>query len=190
VTTAITLREVVLPDDAPHLAELDTSFTTDIVYAVAREADGFRLDAVSVEPPVTKRFQVDDVDAPQAWDRGVVAVADGLVRGFVATGFERWNARLVIWHFYVDPAWRRRGIGRALIEAALLEGAARGATTAWLEASNLNYPGVQVYERLGFELCGLDTTLYRGTASDGETALFLARDLARSGVSDRLRGVG
>jgi ribosomal protein S18 acetylase RimI-like enzyme len=188
--TGITLREVVLPDDAPQLADLDTSFTTDVVYAVARDVDGFRLDPVRVEPPVTKRFHIDDV--PRAWDCGVVAVADGAVRGFVATGFEPWNARLVIWHFYVDPAWRRRGIGRALIEKALDEGAACGATTAWLETSSLNYPGVQVYERLGFELCGLDTTLYRGTRSDGETALFLARDIARIDyvVPDTLPGVG
>ena len=179
VMTGITLREVVLPDDAPQLADLDTSFTTGVVYAVARDVDGFRLDPVRVEPPVTKRFHIDDLDSPRAWDRGVVAIADGAVRGFVATGFEPWNTRLVIWHFYVDPAWRRRGIGRALIEAALDEGAARGATTAWLETSSLNYPGVQVYERLGFELCGLDATRYRGTRSDGETALFLARDIAR-----------
>ena len=43
--------------------------------------------------------------------------------------------------------------------------------------TNLNLPGVQAYERLGFHLCGLDTSLYDATPSEGEVALFLCRSL-------------
>jgi hypothetical protein len=35
--------------------------------------------------------------------------------------------------------------------------------------------GPPAYERLGFHLCGLDTSLYDATASQGEVALFLSR---------------
>jgi ribosomal protein S18 acetylase RimI-like enzyme len=174
----IQIRELRLPEDAPALRELDTSFTTDVVYEVVLAEDAARLVPTRVTPPVTKRFPLDLEDSARGWDRGHVAVERGRVCGFLATGYEAWNRRLTIRHLYVDPSRRRRGIGRSLLERALQEGEACGADTLWLETTSLNYPGVQAYRRLGFELCGLDTTLYRGTPSEGETALFLARPLA------------
>jgi ribosomal protein S18 acetylase RimI-like enzyme len=176
--TGLEVREVRLPEDAPALRELDTSFTTDVVYDVVLEEESFRLVPTRVSPPIRKRFPVDDVDdRAGAWTSGYVAVEGGRVCGFVATGYEAWNQRLVIRHLYVAPTLRGRGIGRTLFERALREAEARGAGTIWLETTSLNYPGIQAYRRWGFELCGLDTTLYCGTPSDGETALFLARSL-------------
>jgi ribosomal protein S18 acetylase RimI-like enzyme len=95
----------------------------------------------------------------------------------VATEHDSWNSRVVIWHLYVDASRRRRGIGRRLLETALAAAVEAGMRVAWLETSNLNVPGVRAYERLGFEICGLDTTLYTGTPAEGEIALFLARPL-------------
>jgi ribosomal protein S18 acetylase RimI-like enzyme len=95
----------------------------------------------------------------------------------VATQHEAWNGRVVVWHLYVDVDHRRRGIGRRLLETALAEALDAGMHVAWLETSSLNVPGVRAYERLGFEVCGLDTTLYTGTRAEGEVALFLARPL-------------
>jgi ribosomal protein S18 acetylase RimI-like enzyme len=176
--TEIEIREVRLPEDAPALRELDTSFTTDVVYDVVLADEAFRLVPTRVTPPIRKRFSVDDLeDRVRAWKSGYVAIHGGRVCGFLATGYEPWNSRLVIWHFYVDPDYRRRGLGRRLLDRALQEAATRAAGAIWLETTSLNYPGVQAYLRLGFELCGLDTTLYRGTRNDGETALFLARSL-------------
>jgi hypothetical protein len=51
------------------------------------------------------------------------------------------------------------------------------AVTAWAETSNVNHPGVEAYRRLGFSLCGCDATLYRGTPSEEEFALYLARPI-------------
>lgn len=142
----VQIRALRLPEDAQGLRELDTSFTTDVVYEVVLAEDAVRLVPTRVTPPVTKRFPLDDLeDSARGWDSGHVAVERGRVCGFLATGYEAWNRRLTIRHLYVDHSRRRRGIGR----------------------------------RLGFELCGLDTTLYRGTPSEGETALFLAQSLAR-----------
>jgi ribosomal protein S18 acetylase RimI-like enzyme len=173
----IEIRELRLPEDGAAVRELDTSFTTDVVYDVVRTGDSFRLAPTRVAPAVTKRFPLDDLDDDAG--QGHLAVAAGRACGLLVTGYERWNRRLVIRHLYVHSQDRRRGVGRCLVERALHEAAAHGARTVWLETSSLNYPGVQAYLRLGFELCGLDTTLYRGTPSEGETALFLARSLAR-----------
>jgi GNAT superfamily N-acetyltransferase len=99
----------------------------------------------------------------------------GEVRGFIAVAFEEWNRRMSIWHFYVDRPLRGRGGGRALLQPALEWGRAAGAKTAWVETTNLNHPGIEAYRRLGFELCGFDSSLYRGTETSDEIAVFLAR---------------
>ncbi|MGW7430601.1 GNAT family N-acetyltransferase [Streptomyces sp. NPDC054861] len=110
----------------------------------------------------------------------IVAVdADGTVLGVVAVAVEEWNHRLVIRRITVDPAHRGRGIGGELMRRALAYGRDRGARTAWLEVTSVNVPAVRAYRRMGFRLCGLDTTLYTGTPSEGETALFMAKPLER-----------
>lgn len=171
----IAIREIRLPQDRLALEHLDTSFTSDVIYEVTASGDGFHLTPARASPTVQKSFPIDDLDNRQ-WDSAYV-VDDGQIRGFIATAFETWNRRLVIWHFYVAPTHRRKGFGRRLLERALEHGREQGARLAWLETTNLNYPGVQAYRRLGFELCGLDSTLYRGTGAEGEIALFLARPL-------------
>jgi ribosomal protein S18 acetylase RimI-like enzyme len=165
-----------LPQDGVALQNLDTSFTSDVIYEVAASIDGFRLTPAVASPPIRKTFPIDDVDDPR-WDSGFV-VDDGQIRAFIATAFQEWNRRLVVWHFYVSPTHRRKGLGRRLLERALVYGREQGASVAWLETSNLNYPGVQAYLRLGFQPCGLDLTLYEGTGAEGEIALFLARYLS------------
>lgn len=172
------------PSDQSALAGLDDSFTTDYVYEVAAGDIGFGLRLVPVDPPLVKVFP-DDGDAgetatgpDEAGVHEIVAVdSDGSLRGFVAVAHERWNRRLVVRQITVDSAHRGRGIGGELMRRALAHGRAVGARTAWLEVASVNVPAVRAYRRMGFRLCGLDTTLYTGTASEGETALFMARPL-------------
>ncbi|MEU4801743.1 GNAT family N-acetyltransferase [Actinosynnema sp. NPDC023587] len=162
------------PLTADDVLDLDDSFTTDAVLEVTTGPLGCALAEVPVVPPLTKVFPPDEDDPPPV--EGFVAV-DPAVRGFVQVEFAEWHARLVIRQLTVDPGYRGRGVGRALMELAVGWGRARGARTAWLETSNVNVPAVRAYRRMGFALCGLDTTLYRGTVSEGEVALFLAREL-------------
>ncbi|HEX4146323.1 MAG TPA: GNAT family N-acetyltransferase [Pirellulales bacterium] len=170
-----TIREIDRATDAAAVQRLDTSFMTEAVYEVTGERGRLQLGLIAV-PTRQGRFAI-DLDQPP-WDQGFVAVEDGAVRGLVATRLEAWNGRLAIWHFYVDAAHRRRGIGRDLLEQALAAGCRSGARTAWAETGNDNAPGIEAYRRLGFSICGFDLTLYDGTASQGKFAIFLARTLA------------
>jgi ribosomal protein S18 acetylase RimI-like enzyme len=106
-----------------------------------------------------------------------VALSEERAVGVVSTEYQAWNRRAIIWHLYVSVGRRRLGIGRRLVETALAAAREAGARTAWLETNNLNVPGVRAYERLGFRLCGLDTSLYDGTPAEGEVALFFCRSL-------------
>ncbi|MFF3318770.1 GNAT family N-acetyltransferase [Streptomyces sp. NPDC003035] len=176
------------PDDQSAVAALDNSFTTDYVYDVAGGDLGFGLRLVAVDPPLVKVFPAEDEDDagdagdgdPAADVHEIVAVGtDGAVAGYIAVAVEEWNRRLVVHQVTVAPAHRGRGIGGELMRRALAYGRERGARTAWLEVTSVNVPAVRAYRRMGFRLCGLDTTLYTGTESEGETALFMARPLDR-----------
>ena len=169
------IRAFNMDTDAAAVARLDSSFTTRRVFQVERADDIISLCSVPIEMQIEKRFSLDL--APDPWQFGwVIADGDELV-GFIATALQEWNKRLVIWHFYVDRPCRQRGYGRRLVEHAVAHGAAAGMMTAWVETSNLNYPGIRAYGQLGFSICGFDLTLYRGTPVHREFALFLARPM-------------
>lgn len=171
------------PQDAGAIEALDGSFTTATVFEVSPAGLGFALREVPVDPPVYKEFPPEEHDE-QGLGRGsgadgdartYVALDDGRVCGFVAVGYAAWNRRLTIEDIEVSPAHRGRGIGRALMECAAEFARERGAERLWLEVSTVNAPAVHAYRRMGFELCGLDTTLYEGTPAAGERALFMSR---------------
>ncbi|EME98689.1 GNAT family N-acetyltransferase [Streptomyces mobaraensis NBRC 13819 = DSM 40847] len=168
------------PEDDAAVAALDGSFTTDTVYAVTPfpgSAEGFALRPVPVDPPVRKVFPDDEPDGEEAGDgaRRYAAFAGDELCGFVATSYEPWNRRLTVEDIEVAPAYRGRGVGRALMECVAEQARECGAGHVWLEVTNINAPAIRSYLRMGFSFCGMDTTLYSGTASEGEIALFMSR---------------
>jgi ribosomal protein S18 acetylase RimI-like enzyme len=164
--------------DADLIRSLDPSFETAAILEVQRDGYGFLFVEKPVDPLVAKSFPLVDFEIGRGeWETAWLALAADQAVGVVATQREQWNRRVIIRHFYVDRGLRRQGIGRRLLDTALDAAREAGSRTAWLETSNLNVPGIRAYERLGFELCGLDLSLYDGTAAEGEVALFLRRSL-------------
>ncbi len=178
----------VRPDETGDVEALDNSFTTDAVIEVTAADDGFVLRTVPVDPPLRKVFpdDEDEDDRDGSCETHVAEDGDGLC-GAVTFVHEAWNRRLLVADLRVSPAHRGRGIGTGLMERALARGAELGARTAWLEVSSVNVPAVRAYRRMGFALCGLDASLYVGTSSEGETALFMSRAVAPSGPLNRAR---
>lgn len=173
----IETRAARLPQDADAIAAIDASFTSTAYYKVEKSEDGFRLELTPCESFV-KRFTVYDLrSGDRPWDRAEVAIDNGRIVGFLATEFQFWNRRLVLWHLYVHSTARGHGVGHALMARAIARAADEKAICLWLETSNLNVPGVAWYRRQGFELGGLDTTLYAGTPAAREEALFFVRFL-------------
>jgi GNAT superfamily N-acetyltransferase len=112
------VRTAILPQDAPGIAGLDTAFTTRQVFDVAVAGEEIRLNLRTLDAPLTKRFPLDDLqDADRPYDQAWVAVEDATIVGFAATSYASWNRRLVLWHLYVDPTHRRRGIAGTLLRA-------------------------------------------------------------------------
>ncbi|MET8881158.1 GNAT family N-acetyltransferase [Streptomyces rubiginosohelvolus] len=172
------------PEDTGLVAALDGSFTTATIFHVETAENGFTLRETAVDPPLTKVFP-DDEDEDVSADEGdqesqgaptfLALAPDGSLAGFVSVAYGRWNRRLTIEDIEVAPGHRGRGVGRALMSRAEEFARERGAGHIWLEVTNINAPAIHAYRRMGFALCGLDTSLYEFTASSGECALYLSK---------------
>ena len=174
-----TIRPVRLREDRAALIALDRSFTADRVYRIARTAHSFTLEESVAQPALRKDFPLaNDLGDARTWEQGVVAERDGTLIGFAAWTHRRWNRRTELWHLYVAPQARQHGIGRALVEAVTAAARTAGMRGIWLETSTVAYPAIRFYQRVGFELCGLDVSLYDpASVSAGETALYFYRPL-------------
>ncbi len=102
-----------------------------------------------------------------------VAQGERGVAGFVLA---RWvGGEMEILNLAVEPEERRRGAGRALVAAALEEGAGRGAAQVFLEVRESNRAAREFYSRLGFAVCGRRPGYYQEPEED---AVLMARAVA------------
>jgi ribosomal-protein-alanine N-acetyltransferase len=91
----------------------------------------------------------------------------------------RWlhDAAVEIQNVAVHPDWRRRSIGRQLVETLLSEARQAGVRRALLEVRSTNRPALTLYRKLGFRETGTRPGYY----SDGEDAVLMERNLDRDG---------
>lgn len=80
----------------------------------------------------------------------------------------------------VDPAARRRGLARALVEAAAGAAQMAGADVMFLEVAHDNLPAIGLYEATGFARAGLRKGYYDRGAAPAADALVMRRDLGRT----------
>ncbi|NLU69474.1 GNAT family N-acetyltransferase [Streptomyces sp. HNM0574] len=169
------------PEDEKSIEAVDSSFTTGTVFRVEATDAGFTLTEVPVDPPLTKVFPEEEPGEGEGDDDGDTAVfvaldpEEGRVAGFISLTYAAWNRRVTVEDIEVAPEHRGRGVGRALLDRAVEFGREREAGHLWLEVSSVNAPAIRAYRRMGFAFCGLDTSLYLGTGSEGEQALFMSR---------------
>jgi ribosomal-protein-alanine N-acetyltransferase len=74
----------------------------------------------------------------------------------------------------VAPEWRRRGLGRRLLDVVIRTGTEQGARFATLEVRVSNLVAQQLYESFGFRVTGRRRAYYR---NNGEDALVMERTL-------------
>lgn len=119
-----------------------------------REGDAEALAAVLRDCPEAAPW------APEAGKGRAVFVAED--EGEVA-GFAVWQllpeGEAELLNLAVHPLARRRGVGRALVEAA-------GARRAWLEVRASNEGAICFYQSLGFHVCGIRHRYYRDPQDD------------------------
>ena len=107
--------------------------------------------------------------AGEQWGPDAIALQLGLpgAFGFVAPAGGFILARVAadeseILTLAVDPAVRRAGLGRALLDRAMSEAAGRGAAMMYLEVSELNAAARALYAACGFVEIGRRKRYYGG----------------------------
>ena len=93
----------------------------------------------------------------------------GLI-GFRRCDGEREAHKGFVWGFYVDPRWRRRGVGAELI-AALLKEARESVDQATLSVSEENRDAISLYKRFGFSIHGVEPRALKSAAGYSNTVL-------------------
>lgn len=78
----------------------------------------------------------------------------------------------------VDPGWRRRGIGAALLTHVMNQAAQLGVQELFLEVRESNTGARSLYDRFGFRVVGRRTGYYSAPRED---ALVLLRGLQETG---------
>jgi ribosomal protein S18 acetylase RimI-like enzyme len=94
----------------------------------------------------------------------LVAARDGDVLGYTYSGVEGTDYMAlrgpagVLYDIVVDPAHRRNGVGRMLLDATLEALKARGAPRFVLSTAERNVPAQRLFERAGFRRTMIEMT--------------------------------
>ncbi|WP_433632112.1 GNAT family N-acetyltransferase [Chryseobacterium cucumeris] len=94
--------------------------------------------------------------------------------GWIICEQRTWNNSFYIENILVNEKYRRQGIGIKLIKSAIKEARKLNSRVIELETQNTNYPAIQFYRRMGFNITGLNTRLYENPE---EIALFMTLDI-------------
>ncbi len=96
--------------------------------------------------------------------------------GLVIAGTSEWNKVVNVWELHVRGQSRRRGVGRALLEAVEAEAASRGYRAVSCETQNTNVPAIRFYRRLGYSAQAIDLSFYdNDDVNRGEVSVFMRK---------------
>lgn len=138
---------------------------------------------------------VEEAAQPLPWSRRQLEEElthdDAVVRGAFAddaerltlVGYASWRKNVhELWllNLAVLPAWRRRGVGRALLDEGEALAHERGASELWLEVRASNAGARLLYEAAGFVEAGQRLAYYRPLVDGGvrEDAVLMRRTIA------------
>jgi ribosomal-protein-alanine N-acetyltransferase len=121
--------------------------------------------------PWSERFFRQEMQVECA--RSFLAEFDGRIAGYVL--FWLLPGAIDIHNIAVHSDFRRRGLGRRLLEQVVLEARGRASSRIMLEVRRSNLAAQKLYESMGFAVTGIRKGYY---SDDGEDAFLMALDLA------------
>ena len=157
------------------VGKCDGEFIVDSEMFIYVEKNSIRYQVLD-RPPYLKRYDKDDIDYQIYMNNPekaiFIAYVDGSVAGQVIL-YKSWNNYAYLHEIIADINFRRQGVGRALMQAAITWAKERHLPGLMLETQTNNLPACRFYESCGFELGGFDNNLYKGINKDSrEVALF------------------
>jgi ribosomal protein S18 acetylase RimI-like enzyme len=146
----------------------DARAMAELFAAVAQERDG-----IATEPPVD--IQERAALFARTVSGSVVAVAGGHVVGLLHVAASRHGFGEI--GMAVDRDWRGRGVGSALVQAAIEWARGAGLHKLCLEVFPHNTAGIALYHRAGFTEEGRRVAQYRRASGELWDAIVMGRAL-------------
>lgn len=168
---------------------LKCGYTSDEIYRVTksetREKTVFTVELNKLDQPFTKSWSnsynkggIDFYNRVISLGASILTRVDGSLAGVAIIEPRSWNKTMLIWEFHISPDFRRRGIGKAMMNHIDNQGRMLGFRIMTCEVQNTNVPALDFYRSAGFELEGIDLSLYSNDPGrNGEVAFFMKRQL-------------
>jgi len=194
--------------DVPRLAEIDSNFESPIFLDVVKEVNGLKATWALIERPFETPFVCTDFDFNEEERRAIgdrLASGDGLwlvaetvgtqpgaaltpaqpaadpvgrLVAMVDVKRQAWRKAGFVWNIAVDRPYRGRGLGQALMQRLIEWGRHEGLRAIILETQTNNWYACRFYQRLGFQLTGIDDHYYTNQdVANKEVALFWTYEL-------------
>jgi len=137
---------------------------------ISRSGDGFNVSFLK------KPFDTPYVNLPNGYDKlfqpwwddikawGIVE--NGRLIAAIETAVEEWSNRLRVTELWVDDAYRRKGIGAALMDIAVGRAKDEKRRAIMLETQSRNEGAISFYLNYGYSLIGFDACSYRNDDMD------------------------
>ncbi|AZA77560.1 GNAT family N-acetyltransferase [Chryseobacterium sp. G0186] len=156
-------------------------YTTDIIYSVTsiEYSSSFEFNLREKKLSYSKIWETGDDELEELntiieKDNSFGAFADGELQGWVIGEHRTWNNSFYIENILINEQYRRQGVAVMLLKNAIKEARQLNCRVIELETQNTNYPAIQLYRRMGFNITGLNTRLYDQSE---EIALFMTLDI-------------
>lgn len=156
-------------------------YTTDIRYVVSSIEVGGSFEFILKEKtlPYTKTWEttseeLEELNTIIEQENSFGAYTHEELAGWIIGEHRTWNNSFYIENILINEKYRRQGIGIMLIKSAIKEARKLHCRVIELETQNTNYPAIQLYRRMGFNITGLNTRLYENAE---EIALFMTLDI-------------
>ncbi|WP_426479612.1 GNAT family N-acetyltransferase [Chryseobacterium sp. CBSDS_008] len=165
----------------PALNWGNNGYTTERIYSVSSIESGGSFEFIIKEKslPYSKIWETASEDLEELntiieQGNSFGAFVNGELAGWIICGQRTWNNSFYIENILISEKHRRQGIGIMLIKSAIKEARKLNCRVIELETQNTNYPAIQFYRRMGFNITGLNTRLYENAE---EIALFMTLDV-------------
>lgn len=140
--------------------QFESKFYYDVT--LRKSENGWQINLVKKEhqTPYVKN-QVENVFDEYKEDAEVyVAFLNGEEAGVIVFSHIGWNRTTRIWDLYIYPEFKRKGVGTELVQQAVKNAQQNNSRMLVLETQSSNYPAIQFYKMVGFDLIGVDTASY------------------------------
>ncbi|MCX7706412.1 MAG: GNAT family N-acetyltransferase [Anaerolineae bacterium] len=154
--------------DLAACVALDGSYETDYVWQVTQQQDGnqyvTRFQTVRLPRAMRVRSPAWSEALLAHQERGdliLVAAEANEILGYLDQETQPDQGLAWLHHLVVAPAWRRRGVGTALLQRGIQHARQLELTHVMTVVQSKNHPAIQFLTKHGFRFCGYNERYYQ-----------------------------